>query len=168
MVALMSMTPVHLTGYGSSMTVVGLTISLHVAGMYALSPVFGTLTDRLGGRAVVLAGQAMFLASLLISLLGSRNSTMVTVSLILLGLGWSASTVAGSAMVSAAVEPVQRPRLQGVSDSLMNLVGAAGGAAAGLIFVFIGFNGLSALLLALVAPVIFTQLRSAPSALSAR
>jgi hypothetical protein len=35
MVALMSMTPVHLREHGASLTIVGFTISLHIAGMYA-------------------------------------------------------------------------------------------------------------------------------------
>ena len=48
MVAVMAMTPVHLLHHGASLTIIGLTISLHVAGMFALSPVFGILADRVG------------------------------------------------------------------------------------------------------------------------
>ena len=48
MVALMSMTPVHLVHGGATLSVVGFTISLHIAGMFALSPVFGVLADRFG------------------------------------------------------------------------------------------------------------------------
>ncbi|WP_432561694.1 MFS transporter [Kineococcus sp. SYSU DK003] len=157
MVALMSMTPVHLTEHGASLSVVGLTISLHVAGMYALSPVFGALTDRLGARTVVLLGQVLYLGSLLFSLLGADDSVLVTVSLVLLGLGWSASIVAGSTLVSAAVGPAERPRLQGVSDSLMNYAGAAGGAVAGPVLARIGFDGLAASLLVLVLVISATQ-----------
>lgn len=159
MVALMAMTPVHLTGNGASLNLVGLTISLHVVGMFAFSPVLGYLTDRFGARVVVLAGQAILLGALLLAMSGSDDDVLVAVSLGLLGLGWSASTVAGSAMVSAAVEPVHRPRLQGVSDSIMNLAGAAGGAAAGPVLAYIGFNGLSAALIALVAVTAMTQIR---------
>lgn len=157
MVALMAMTPVHLTQHGASLRVVGLTISLHVAGMYALSPVFGSLADRVGRRAVVLVGQALFAVCLVLSLVGSEVSTLVTASLVLLGLGWSASVVAGSALVSDAVAPAQRPQLQGVSDALMNLAGAAGGALAGPVLALVGFSGLSVALLALVAAVTVTQ-----------
>ena len=59
MVALMSMAPVHLREHGATLTVVGLTISLHVARMYALSPVFGWLADRLGRIPGILAGQSL-------------------------------------------------------------------------------------------------------------
>ncbi|WP_017197913.1 MFS transporter [Arthrobacter sp. M2012083] len=158
MVALMAMTPVHLTGHGASLTTVGLTISLHVVGMFAFSPALGYLTDRFGARAVVLAGQAILLGALVLAMLGSNNDVLVTVSLGLLGLGWSASTLAGSAMVSQAVGSVHRPRLQGVSDSLMNLAGAAGGAAAGPVLAYIGFDGLSAALIALVAVTVIAQI----------
>ncbi|KUM36438.1 MFS transporter [Arthrobacter sp. EpRS71] len=158
MVALMAMTPVHLTGYGASLTMVGLTISLHVVGMFAFSPALGYLTDRFGARLVVLAGQAILLGALVLAMLGSNNDVLVAVSLGLLGLGWSASTLAGSAMVSQAVGSVHRPRLQGVSDSLMNLAGAAGGAAAGPVLAYIGFNGLSAALIALVAVTVIAQI----------
>lgn len=157
MVSLMAMTPVHLTRHGASLSVVGLTISLHVAGMYALAPVFGRLADRAGRRPVVLAGQALFVSSLVLSWLGSTSATLVTVSLVLLGLGWSASTVAGSALVAESVPPAQRPRLQGVSDLFMNLSGAAGGALAGPVLALIGFHGLSAALLALVAVVVLAH-----------
>ncbi|WP_337059751.1 MFS transporter [Kineococcus sp. G2] len=157
MVALMSMTPVHLTGHGASLSLVGLTISLHVAGMYALSPVFGALSDRVGARAVVLAGQALYLGALLLALLGSEDATLVTISLVLLGLGWSASIVAGSTLVGSAVAPVQRPRLQGVSDSLMGYAGAAGGALAGPVLARVGFDGLAAVLLVLVLAVALAQ-----------
>ncbi len=158
MVALMAMTPVHLTGHGASLTMVGLTISLHVVGMFAFSPALGYLTDRFGARIVVLAGQAILLGALVLAILGSHNDVLVTVSLGLLGLGWSASTLAGSAMVSQAVESVHRPRLQGVSDSLMNLAGAAGGAAAGPVLANIGFSGLSAVLITLVAVTVIAQI----------
>src|SRR5918993_1457693 len=48
MVAVMAMTPVHLLHHGATLPIIGVTLSLHIAGMYALSPVFGILADRLG------------------------------------------------------------------------------------------------------------------------
>ncbi|TFD52342.1 MFS transporter [Cryobacterium sp. Hh11] len=142
MVALMSMAPVHLRDHGASLSIVGLTISLHVAGMYALSPVFGALSDRVGRIPVILGGQAMLLAALTINWLGDGSQTPMTVSLILLGLGWSASVVAGSALVSEAVEVTDRSSLQGFSDLSMNAAGALGGAVAGPILALAGYSGL--------------------------
>ena len=95
MVAMMSMTPVHLYGHGATLAIVGFTISLHIAGMYALSPVFGALADRFGRLQVILTGQGLLFASLVVAWLGSESDALVGLSLILLGLGWSAATIAG-------------------------------------------------------------------------
>ena len=142
MVALMSMAPVQLREHGATLTVVGLTISLHVAGMYALSPVFGWLADRLGRIPVVLAGQAMLVAALMLFWLASESGTAMVVGLILLGLGWSASVVAGSALIAEAVPATDRAALQGFSDLSMNAAGALGGASAGLVLSAVGYSGL--------------------------
>ena len=161
MVALMSMTPIHLREHGASLTIVGFTISLHIAGMYALSPAFGWLADRAGRVPVVLAGQATLLASLLIAGLYSDSQAGVTVSLILLGLGWSASVVAGSAMVAESVAGRDRPALQGISDLSMNAAGALGGALAGPVLTAAGYSGLGFLAMVLVAIVLaWTGLRA--------
>ncbi|UZX02828.1 MFS transporter [Arthrobacter sp. CDRTa11] len=151
MVALMSMTPVHLHDHGASLAIVGMTISLHIAGMFGFSPLFGWLSDRLGRIPVLLTGQAMLLASLVFAWLAPH--TMVTPSLILLGLGWSASIVSGSSLVGDSVSAAERGPLQGVSDLLMNLTGATCGALAGPILAAVGYSGLSAGAMALVGAV---------------
>ncbi|MDQ0821732.1 putative MFS family arabinose efflux permease [Arthrobacter sp. V1I7] len=162
MVALMSMTPVHLHDHGASLAVVGITISLHVAGMFALSPVFGWLSDRTGRVPVLLAGQGMLLASLVLAWLAPH--AMVTPSLILLGLGWSASIVSGSALLTDTLTAGERPAVQGVSDLIMNLTGAACGALAGPVLAVIGFPGLATAVIPLVAViVVWTALRALPA-----
>lgn len=154
MVALMSMTPVHLRAHGASLTVVGLTISLHIAGMYALSPVFGWMSDKAGRLPTILAGQAMLVVSLVLAGVAADSRGAVTASLIFLGLGWSASVVAGSALVAESAQPQDRPALQGVSDLGMNASGAVGGALAGPVLAATGYSGLGLASLALVAVVI--------------
>src|SRR3546814_9923728 len=67
MVSVMAMTPVHLLHHGATLSVIGLTISLHVAGMYALSPVFGILADRAGRGVTILLGQGLLASSLLLA-----------------------------------------------------------------------------------------------------
>jgi MFS family permease len=153
MVSVMAMTPVHLLHEGATLTVVGLTISLHVAGMFALSPVFGVLADRVGRVATVLLGQVLLAASLLTAAIGQRSMTAVVVALVLLGLGWSASTVAGSALLTEASAELARTRRQGRSDLTMNLVGALGAILAGVVLGFIGYGGLALCALAIVAAV---------------
>lgn len=151
MVSVMAMTPVHLTDHGASLVIVGFTISLHIAGMYALSPVFGILADRLGRWWTILIGQALLVASLLFTALGAENEAAVVVGLILLGLGWSASTVAGSALLTESTAPERRPVIQGRSDLLMSGSGAVGGLLAGPTLAALGYSGLSFVTLGLVA-----------------
>ncbi len=83
MMALMSMTPVHLVHGGATLSVVGFTLSLRVAGMFALSPVFGVLADRLGRMPTIVGGQLLLLASAVITGLGSHQTTTVMIGLIL-------------------------------------------------------------------------------------
>lgn len=143
MVALMAMTPVHLVHGGATLSIIGLTISLHIAGMFGLSPVFGILSDRLGRIPTVLLGQAMLVCAALITALGSAHHGLVIAGLILLGLGWSASTVAGSALLNDAAPVAARVRLQGRSDLAMNLAGALGGALSGPVLALVGYAGLA-------------------------
>jgi MFS family permease len=143
MVAIMAMTPVHLTEHGASLTLVGITISLHVAGMFALSPVFGILADRFGRVQTVLLGQVLLALGLVATALGADDHFWVTVGLALVGLGWSAATIAGSALVTESTPLAVRTRNQGRNDLVMSLAGAAGGALAGPVLALAGYAGLS-------------------------
>jgi MFS family permease len=143
MVSVMAMTPVHLLHHGASLTVIGLTISLHVAGMFALSPVFGILADRLGRVPTILVGQALLAAALVTASFGQNSTVFVTVALVLLGLGWSATTVAGATLLTEASAESKRTRRQGFSDFVMSLVAAVGAILAGLTLAWIGYGGLA-------------------------
>ena len=168
MVAVMAMTPVHLVNHGASLAIVGFTISLHIAGMYALAPVFGILSDRIGRIPTILVGQAILLASLLFTGFGSENETAVVIGLVLLGLGWSAATVAGSTLLSESTIIEKRAARQGVSDLVMSGSGAAGGALAGVVLAFLGYSGLSfvalLLLVGVVVRIVVTRQSSVESA----
>lgn len=160
MVSVMSMTPAHLSVEGHSLSDVGFTISLHVAGMYAFSPIFGIISDKLGAKKTIILGQFILLISLAVSGFGAQDFSLVVTGLFLLGLGWSSSTVAGSALLSESLSVSEKPVVQGLSDSLMNLSGAFGGAVSGTILVLFGFAGLNA---AALLPVILIVLATAYS-----
>ncbi len=116
MVAVMAMTPVHLREYyavDEVLPVVGLVLSLHIAGMYALAPVVGWLADRFGRRPVILGGIATLLAACAVAGTAGHHTPRLTVGLILLGLGWSATMVAGSTLLSESVPDEVRPSAQG-------------------------------------------------------
>jgi MFS family permease len=154
MVSIMSMTPVHLVDHGATLVIVGLTISLHVAGMFALSPVFGWMSDRLGREPIIALGQGLLLAALLFVSIGGEYQGAVIAGLILLGLGWSASTVAGSALIAESADPAKRTVIQGRADLLMSASGAAGGALAGPALALLTYEGLGMVAIALVAVVL--------------
>ena len=163
MVAVMAMTPVHLVDHGASLVIVGFTISLHIAGMYALSPIFGMMADRIGRIPTVLVGQVLLAMSLLATALGSEVEGWVIVGLILLGLGWSAATVAGSTLLTESTPREMRTRVQGVSDVVMSGSGALGGALSGVMLLMVGYDGLSfvamGLVVAIVARIVWAEWR---------
>ncbi|MEU8137582.1 MFS transporter [Streptodolium elevatio] len=154
MVSVMTMTPVHMRDHGADLTIVGLTISLHIAGMYAFSPLVGWAADKLGRIPVIVAGQLILLGAVLVAGLSGRTVPMTVVGLVLLGLGWSCSMVAGSALLAESVPQRERPRVQGTSDLMMNLAGAAGGALSGAVLGAAGYGGLNAAAGLIVLPVL--------------
>nr|WP_281386924.1 MFS transporter [Jiangella mangrovi] len=152
MVTVMVMTPVHMTHGGASISIIGFVISVHVAGMYALSPVMGWLVDRVGRVPVILGGVLILLVS--VALAGTAHeghSPGLTAGLFLLGLGWSACMVAGSTLLTDAVGADDRPAVQGASDLLMGLAAAGGGALAGVVVGSYGYGVLNASAAALLA-----------------
>ena len=153
MVSIMAMTPIHLVHHGADLTIVGLTISLHIAGMYALSPVFGVLADRWGRVQTILLGYAILAGCVAVIALSAHSTTAVTVALVLLGLGWSAATVAGAALLTESSAESLRTRRQGRNDFLMSIAGALGAIGAGGALGWAGFNGLALLALPILAVV---------------
>ncbi|MEU6740411.1 MFS transporter [Streptosporangium sandarakinum] len=134
MVSVMSMTPVHLDHAGAGYRTIGVVLSVHIAGMFVLSPVVGWLADRIGRTRVLVLGMGVLLAAaLLAGGAGPHDIGRVTAGLGLLGIGWSCGLIAGSAMLTEAVPLERRPAVQGLSDLLMNVCGAGGTIVAGLI-----------------------------------
>lgn len=133
MIGLMSMTPVHMDHGGAALHVVGLVISLHIVGMYALSPLVGSLADGVGrGPVLVLGVVLLVLAAGVAGTVPPSAAMGLSVGLFLLGLGWSCCLVAGSALLTESVPAPVRPEVQGIGDLMMNLGGALGGVLAGI------------------------------------
>ena len=143
MVSVMVMTPVHMAHVDVSLNIIGLVISIHILGMYAFSPIIGSLSDRFGRRRIIQAGIVILLLSSLISgMAEAHDSFSLGVGLFLLGLGWSCTLIGGSTALSESVSTELRPSSQGASDLLMNLMGAGGGAIAGVIIGTLGYGWL--------------------------
>jgi MFS family permease len=147
MIAVMAMTPVHIRSGGheaaQTLRIVGVVLSLHIAGMFAFAPVIGWLTDRIGRRAVILAGTALLLTACVLAGSAGHNSARLALGLFVLGLGWSATMIAGSTLLSESVSPELRTSAQGLSDLTMGLAGASAGALSGVIVHMWGFAALA-------------------------
>ena len=135
MVGLMSMTPVHILEAGHdpahTLRVVGIVLSSHIAGMYALAPLTGWLSDRVGRRPVIAGAIALLLIACLVAGTAAHDTVQLTVGLTILGMGWSGTMVAGSTLLSESVTAEIRPSAQGLSDVTMGLAGASAGALSG-------------------------------------
>lgn len=154
MVAVMALTPVHMQDHGTSLKIIGLTISLHIAGMFSLSPIMGWLSDTWGAGRTILLGQAILLLATFIAGTAGSSDGQIMIGLTVLGIGWSASVIAGAAMLSASLEVSVRPVIQGFSDLSMNLAGAFGGLLAGVVVATSGYGTLNAAAAVLTLPVI--------------
>ncbi|MFC6077420.1 MFS transporter, partial [Microbispora bryophytorum] len=143
MVMVMVMTPLHMQHHGMSLQLVGVVISVHVLGMYALSPVFGWLTDRLGAVRMACAGMLMLATAVALGFVAAsaaEGSALTALALTVLGLGWSASVISASALLAGTAADHVRVPLQGATDAGMNYAGAAAAALAGPILAAGGFH----------------------------
>jgi MFS family permease len=134
MVAIMTMTPIHIEHHGHSISVTGVVIAAHVAGMFLPSPFSGWLVDRFGYLPIAVAAGITLLAAGLIAAWAPVDSVAILVlALVLLGLGWNLGLVSGTTLVTDAVPLATRARTQGVVDLGIALAGAGGGLSSGLI-----------------------------------
>ena len=143
MVLIMTMTPLHMTDHGHDLAAVGIVISAHVFGMYALAPISGRLTDRFGSVPVIATGLVLILGSALLSAVAAPAEQLVLlIALFLLGWGWNLGFVAGSNMLTAAVSSTERARIQGVSDALIWSTSAIASLGSGVLIGAWGFAAL--------------------------
>ena len=175
MIAVMAMTPVHIRSAGHeaahTLRIVGVVISVHIAGMYAFAPVMGWLTDRVGRRQVIALGTVLLLAACGLAGTAGHDHVQLAIALMVLGLGWSASMVGGSTLLTESVSAELRASSQGLSDLIMGLAGASAGALSGVVVFAWGFPRLALLAALTTAPLVvlaarrkvdFRQPRSSP------
>ncbi|HEU0166014.1 MAG TPA: MFS transporter, partial [Thermomicrobiales bacterium] len=160
MVAVMSMTPVHLHHGGGSLEIIGIVISLHIAGMYAFSPLVGMAADRYGRKPIIALGAGILLLSFLVAGTATGHQTsQLALGLILLGLGWSCTMIAGSTLLTDSIPTEQLPNVQGTSDVLMGFAGAGAGLLAGVIVGFGSYAILTIITTVMIVPLLVVALR---------
>lgn len=144
MIAVMTMTPIHMRSHGLDVGAVGFVIGVHVAAMYLPSPLSGWLVDRWGAATVAMLSAVTFVGAGAVGAWSPPDSMpMLTLSLALLGLGWSFGLNAGTAMVTTAAPLAHRARIQGNVDFLIALAGATGGALSGVVVAGAGYATLA-------------------------
>jgi MFS family permease len=170
MVLIMTMTPLHLTAHHFGLEVVGVVISGHVAGMYALAPISGWITQRIGTLRTIFIGTGVLVAAALLAALapGDRDE-LLFLALFLLGWGWNLGFVAGSTLLTASVDLSERTRVQGVADAVIWTTSAVASLGSGVVVAAAGFSTLGLLGVGLVlAPVwLLLNRRSAIAAAAA-
>ncbi|WP_158804244.1 MFS transporter, partial [Streptomyces sp. NRRL WC-3703] len=143
MIAIMTMTPVHMRAHGHATETAGLVIALHVAAMYLPSPLTGLLVDRIGRQRVAAASGIVLLAAGLLAALAPAHSVpALATALVLLGVGWNFGLVSGTAIVTDAVPLATRASTQGLVDVGIAIAGATGGMASGLVVASGGYSAL--------------------------
>lgn len=134
MVAIMTMTPVQMRHHHHSLDEVGFVISLHIAAMYLPSLVTGRLVDTVGRLQMAVAAAVTLLAAGLVAGLAPGDSMpLLTLGLVLLGLGWNFGLISGTALIVDSTPVETRARTQGTVDVLIALSGAGGGALSGMV-----------------------------------
>ena len=144
MVGVMAMTPLHMEAHGHTNGVIGQVISAHTAGMFALAPLAGWLSDHFG-RVVTIAlgGGTLVAATALTALAGEAPQALMFPGLFLLGLGWSFTIVAGSALLTESVGIGDRVAVQGAADTATNIASGTGALMSGVVLSMSGFHTLS-------------------------
>lgn len=163
MVMMMAIIALHMTHHEHDLGDVSLVTMAHVLGMFAFSPLIGQLADRVGRSMMIRASAAIIGAGCLIAPM-SLNTPWIALALFLVGLGWSGCYIAGSTLLTDAVQTQDRARLQGATDTLVNIASAAGSLSSGVLLQAFGFNTLSLIGLGIaLLPVLMLLLRQPPT-----
>lgn len=141
MVGTMVVAPVRMMDSGDALPMIGSIVALHVAGMFAPSPVSGMMADQLGPWTVVLCSAGLYIADNVVAAFTGVNSTDVMVGyLIVVGVAWNCGVVGGSALLVSAVPDVSRSYAEGMGEVAMGVAAAAAAPIAGLIAARAGFS----------------------------
>jgi MFS family permease len=170
MTTIMVITPLYMSRNGYSIDDIGWVLMAHTLGMFGLASVTGWLIDRTSSTLMIGAGGLVLILSALLTPFAS-NIWLLSTALFLLGLGWNFCFVAGSSLLSAALKPGERGRVQGASETLVSLASGIGSLSVGALFIYGGIVGISAGGLAFALILILSMvwiLRLRPGVVAAR
>lgn len=133
MTLIMVITPVHMHHENHTNSEISFVFMAHTLGMFGFAFLTGWLIGQLGARPMIAFGAAVLVISSIMAAVAT-NMLALTVALFLLGLGWSFCFVAGSTLLSSALHPGERGRIQGANDMLVALASGTGSLTTGAIF----------------------------------
>ena len=116
-------------------------IQWHVIAMFAPSFFTGFLVARFGVRWMVVLGGLLYGLVVVFALAGV-SFWHYFIALFLLGLGWNFLFVTGTTLIARIAKPVERGRVQGVSDLIIFACVAIASLSAGVLHSMIGWDGL--------------------------
>lgn len=144
MVAIMTMTPIHMKHHGHSLGDIGLVIGIHIGAMYLPSLITGVLVDKFGRTAMSIAsGVVLLLAGIVAAIAPPDSMVVLIITLSLLGIGWNFGLISGTSIIVDATDPTTRAKTQGTIDVLIALAGASGGALSGMVVAHSSYATLS-------------------------
>ncbi|MEK3995294.1 MFS transporter [Psychrobacillus sp. FSL K6-2365] len=144
MLAIMTMTPIHMGHHGYSLREIGLVIGFHIGAMYLPSLFTGILVDKFGRTAMAIAsGITLLLAGVVAAIAPADSLFLLVVALSLLGIGWNLGLISGTALIVDSTEPSTRAKTQGTVDVFIALAGATGGIMSGLVVAGTSYETLS-------------------------
>ncbi len=150
------MMPLHLRSGGNDLETVGYVISLHIIGMYALSPIVGRLADRFGSHVLIAVGGLLLALGAEVTAHNEAHESLgAFIGMFVIGVGWNCGLVASSALLVRTFTGDDKVGIQGLADMCMTAAGASAGLAAGFTMAATGFHHLShaAMVVGLLPPV---------------
>lgn len=144
MIAIMTMTPIHMKHHGHGLGEIGLVIGIHIGSMYLPSLVTGMLVDKVGRIAMSFVSGGTLLAAGMVAAVAPADSMWgLILALALLGLGWNFGLISGTALIVDSSDLASRAKTQGIIDVLIALAGASGGALSGMVVAHSSYTALS-------------------------
>jgi MFS family permease len=127
MVSVMAMAVVHLHAHGYDLATIGVMVSVHVAAMFAFSPIIGVVCDRIGARALATIGTG------LLATIGVVGAAVDSVRLMhmagvmfALGVAWNVQVVSGTSLLTLAAPGRDQRAAEGRAELAMGLAAGIG------------------------------------------
>lgn len=146
MVAIMTMTPIHMQHNGHNLGTVGLVIGIHIGSMYLPSLVTGILINKIGTTNMgIMSGFTLFISALVALFSPGSSIAGLIIALSLLGIGWNFGLISGTTIIVNSTAIDNRAKVQGSIDVFIAIGGSFGGIVSGLIVNAFSFGALALL-----------------------